>query len=126
MLTQTVHTTSDTAYPVVADPSWYWWVGTAAMCASSVGLLFSGVGLTAKFAKATKIINRMPKLKAAVAKLGGLRATLSAMANWARKFGKVNAATRAKLQVVAAFGLNMILDALGIGSCVGLVREMRK
>ena len=126
VLTQTVHTTSDTAYPVVADPSWYWWVGTAAMCASSVGLLFSGVGLTAKFAKATKIINRMPKLKAAVAKLGGLRATLSAMDNWARKFGKVNAATRAKLQVVAAFGLNMILDALGIGSCVGLVREMRK
>lgn len=126
VLTQTVHTTSDTAYPVIADPSWWWWAGTAAACSWSVGSLFSAFGLTAKFARAAKILNRMPKLKAAVANLGGLRSTLSAMANFARKFGKVSAGTRARLAAVGKFGLDQVLGVLGIGACINLVQEMRR
>ena len=48
------------------------------------------------------------------------------MANFARKFGKVSAGTRARLAAVGKFGLDQVLGVLGIGACINLVQEMRR
>lgn len=124
-IVQHIETNGQTAFPVVADPSFTWWIGTAASCAANIAILFIAVGWAAKLARATKILNRIPKLKTAVNALGGIKGSLKAIAGWVRSFGRVSQSQKAKLAAIASLGFQQLLDALGIGSCWSIVRELR-
>ncbi|MFT4158219.1 MAG: hypothetical protein QM630_09910 [Microbacterium sp.] len=95
---QVAETTADTAFPVVADPDFWWWAGTVVGCAAEVSaFVVAWAKLPTIFAKATKIINARAKL---------------------------SAAQRSAVTATVAFGASMLTDLLGIGTCASLVRAL--
>lgn len=129
-LVQVVETSSDTAFPVTADPSLWWWAWTATQCVANVVALFAAVGWVAKLARVQKIINSSQKLSAAVAKIGGLKAVLSQMKSAAAGIAKgsvhryLSPTSVASLSGVVSVLGQWLSDYLGIGTCVSLIRQV--
>ncbi|WP_029068491.1 hypothetical protein [Jonesia quinghaiensis] len=67
-LIQKIATTEDTAYPVIADPSWTWWVKKGAACASGV-LAMATFGYARVSVSIAKLVVQMKKASSA-SKLG--------------------------------------------------------
>ncbi|NKG21831.1 hypothetical protein [Paeniglutamicibacter terrestris] len=128
-IVQTIDTAGAT-FPVVADPSAWWWARSTATCIAQVGLLFAPGAAAAKVAKAmTKaqsIINKSAKLKKAVNALGGLKPALSKVVQFVKNKNKLTASQRANVLRMINFGVTMLDDALGIGSCVSIIKEIAK
>jgi hypothetical protein len=131
-ITQVVDT-AGAVFPVVSDPSAWWWVSTSAMCVVDLAPFFLPT-VAAKAArllvKAKTIINRSARLRSAIAHLGGLTNALRALKTFIVNRGRGLSADKiASIKAVAAFGLDQLTDALGVGSCSSLVkaivREMR-
>lgn len=124
VLTQVIRTNKETQFPVVADPSVWWWIGTATTCAAQVGaLVVAWAKLPSVIAKAQKIVNSSKNLKAAVDKLGGLKKAIEAIKTYATNKNKLTAAQRNSLKAMGAFGVGMLADIFGIGSCVKLIKQ---
>lgn len=117
-IVQHIETNGQTAFPVVADPSFTWWIGTAASCAANIATLFIAVGWAAKLARATKILNRIPKLKTAVNALGGIKGSLKAIAGWVRSLAVCRSPRRQnwrRLRVLAFSNFSMHLGSATVG-----------
>ncbi|MHA7268864.1 hypothetical protein [Arthrobacter sp. HLT1-20] len=128
-LSQVIETSEQTAFPVTADPSIVWWVWTATTCAANLATLLFGAAQLAKvITKMGNLVNRSVKLSAAVSKLGGAKAFLTAIYKAAKGFvegriGKyLSNSQRLGLAAVGSAGLSLVGDALGIGSCISLVK----
>lgn len=124
------HTDGNYTYPIVADPAWYWWVGTTATCAAQIAPFVTPLA-AAKAAqlmtKAQKIIDKSAKLKAAVNQLGGLKKALGHIKTYVVNKGKgLTAKQVTAIKAVYTLGLETLADALGIGACYSLVREIVK
>lgn len=121
---QIVETTPSTAFPVTADPSWVWWVGTAASCAAGV---VSFAVAVAKVPGVAARLNALVRSSAALAKavkaLGGAKNTLTTMLNVLRgaKLGR-NAA--ASLRIVENIAGKALLAALGVDGCWALFKRL--
>lgn len=127
-LIQVVNVDADTAYPVVADPAWWWWAATATMCVAQLGgFLFAAAKVAGVVAKISKIIKSSVTLSRLVTKLGGAKATLTAMYNAAKGWtqGKatkyISAQKLADLKTLMSKGKDLLFDVLGVGSCVALL-----
>ncbi|MFC8600129.1 hypothetical protein [Isoptericola sp. NPDC057191] len=124
-LTQQITTTANTAYPVTADPSAWWWVRTSAMCAGQIAIaLVPGAKAARILAKAKNFVNKSAKMRAAVAKLGGVRATLSKVKQYIVNKNKLSAANRKRVKALFGLGFDSVLDFLGFGSCGSIVRQI--
>lgn len=119
--------TTGAVFPVVADPSWVWWVGTIATCVAEVALLFAGgAAVVAKFAKAEKLIKASKTLLAAYNKLGG---KINDVLKWIRKYVKDRSSmTKSQIKAVEGFmvsaGSFIIVGVLGLGGCWDIYREV--
>lgn len=108
----------------MADPSVWWWIGTATTCAAQVGaLVVAWAKLPSVIAKAQKIVNSSKNLKAAVDKLGGLRKAVDAIKTYTANKNKLTAAQRRALVSLGGVGAGMLADVFGIGSCVKLIKQ---
>lgn len=119
--------TTGAVFPVVADPSWVWWVGTIATCVAEVALLFAGgAAVVAKFAKAERLIKASKTLLAAYNKLGG---KINDVLKWIRKYVKDRSSmTKSQIKAVEGFmvsaGSFIIVGVLGLGGCWDIYREV--
>ena len=128
---QLIETDADTAFPVIADPSVVWWIWTSAGCIADLStLIFAAAKLTNAVVKIGNIIKSSAKLSAAVSKLGGAAKVLDTIYKAAKGWvegsvGKYLTSTqRLALSALASSSMNLIGDALGIGSCVSLIRAI--
>jgi hypothetical protein len=126
-LTQVVVTDLNTAFPVTADPTWVWWVGTTALCVVDLGTYVLPGGAAAKVAKGiTKIKSAMTKsaaLKKAVDKLGGMQKALKTALQYMKDKSRLSKANQAYVQQLFKGGGKLLFDAIGLGSCYALVME---
>lgn len=129
-IAQVIETDEDTAFPVTVDPERWWWVGTALTCAADLAsFLFAGAKLLKAVTKINKLTKKSATLTKIVQKLGGAKETLKAIYNFIKGFieGKVgkylSSTKRLLLASLSSTMLNWIGDALGIGSCVSIVKE---
>ncbi|KHK96399.1 hypothetical protein LK09_15655 [Microbacterium mangrovi] len=88
---------------------------------TGASLAVSGKHINAK-RKATKIIHKSVKLAAVVMKLGGLKKAISAVRTHVTQRSKLSKATQAAVEGLAVFGVSVLADLFGIGSCVSLLR----
>ena len=128
-VTQVLETNTDTAFPVSADPTWFWWSWTAATCAAQVTtIIFAAAKCANAITKINSLISKSATMSRMVARLGGVKGTLQAIHNAAKGFvngsiGKYLTSTqRLALASLAWAGLSWIGDALGIGGCVSLIK----
>lgn len=120
---QVIDVDETTAFPVVADPDVWWWIGTAATCAAQVAaLIVAWAKLPTIIAKANKIIKSSSKLTAAVNKLGGLKKAIEAIKQYVANKSKLTSTQRGAVAALGTYGVAMFSDLLGIGSCVALIR----
>jgi hypothetical protein len=132
VLTQVVDTDADTAFPVTADPEWWWWAWTATSCVADLAsFVFAAAKLAKVLIKVSSLIRKSATVARWITKLGGAEKTLKTIYYAAKGFlesGKVGKylshTTVLALSSFAASGLTLLGDALGIGSCVSLVREL--
>lgn len=131
-LTQVFDTNSTTAFPVTADPSWWWWTWTATSCIADIGtFIFAAAKLAKMLLKVSSLVRKSATVAKWVAKLGGAEKTLKAIYYAAKGFfenGRIGKyltnSTVLALSGFASAGLTLLGDALGIGSCVSLIREL--
>jgi hypothetical protein len=97
--------------------------------AGLAAFLFAAAKLAKRMTKLTALMKKSATAKKWVDKLGGAKATLQAMYDAARgwiaskSWTKYLTSTKAlALSAFAASGLTLVGDALGIGSCVSLIR----
>lgn len=130
-LTQVVETSAETAYPVVADPAWYWWVWTGASCAANLAtFVFAAAKLINLAAKLSSIARKSAALTSLVSKLGGSQNLIRKIYYLAKGWAEGNVMkylTRSEylaLTGASSAALSLLGDALGIGSCVSLIRAL--
>ena len=139
---------SKAVFPVAVDPSWWWWVGTAATCAAQVTpfVVSGGVAIVGKVGKVVSRINSLKKhksIKNAIKNSGGVKnfAILvvkntynkihNSMPKYVKKVLKSPFKMSKKQQWVVnstawAFTYQQIADWVGLGSCASLYREIRR
>ncbi|WP_404289217.1 hypothetical protein [Glutamicibacter arilaitensis] len=147
-LTQTVEITADTTFPVVADPSWKWWLEKGAKCLGGVvsigafGYAKISLGiakLVIKMSKASKT-SKLGKAYSAWKKLGTSNSSrfnqmVTQMKSFAqlvvRKGAPSAFATHRKKSTKAAAALTLIKEGttvvagvFGLGSCYDILREV--
>lgn len=131
-LVQVVDPDVDTVFPVTADPAWWWWVWTATSCVADLStFIFAAAKLAKILVKISGIVAKSATVAKWVKKLGGAEQTIKSIYKAAKGFvesgriGKYLSSTEAlALSGFASAGLTLVGDALGIGSCVSLIREM--
>ena len=123
------HKSGNFAYPIVADPDFWWWVSTAALCAVEIAPFitpFLAAKFIAAFAKAGAIVKKSEKLTAAVEKLGGLKSALNTITKFAiNKGAGMSPAVVALIKVAWMIGLQVLFSVLGIGDCGALLLQIR-
>ncbi len=133
----------DAQFPVVADPSFWWYAGKAIGCIASIGALALGAAKLAQIG--AKVFNLLKNAKSGTKlykaltewkKLGStngdrLKALLSAIKAFAGAVGKYGF-SKAKEKIIAAGGKNkagllfiisgaaVVSDVIGISDCVSL------
>ena len=139
--------TKGATYPIAVDPSWWWWVGTATLCAGQLASLFasSGYGLVVKLARLVSKIKKTmnyTSVKTAVILAGGPEAfalvlikqaynTLrNKLPSWLKSkvrapFAIKQVERRAFTLGGWAFGANFFFEAIGLGGCGSLYRALR-
>lgn len=130
-LTQVVETDARTAYPVVADPSWFWWAWTAASCVANLAtIVFVAAKLVNLASRLSSIANRSAALMTLVNKIGGARNLVMGIYDMAKGWAQGNVMkylTRTQYALISGASssvMALIGDWLGIGSCVSLLREI--
>lgn len=119
---------STAVFPVVADPTLWWWASSIALCAIEVApILTPAVAgkVALALAKASSIINKSARLSAAVQKLGGIKSALSSLYKFAASKGAgMSKGMIASVQLVWLAGMELIFNVLGIGDCGALLMQL--
>lgn len=125
-LTQVVDATKDTTFPVTADPAWWWWVATTAHCVISAGLLFYSGAI--KAAKLVQVL-RAGKAGARIAQLVRVYGPriANALVKWVINQNDPvfrDRGLRDTAKYIWSNAFNIVIDILGLGSCVSLLRKL--
>lgn len=147
-LTQTVEITADTTFPVVADPSWKWWLEKGAKCVGGAVALgtFGYAKVSLGIAKmVTKMQNasstsKLGKAWKAWKKLGTSNsARFNTVVNWLKGFARdvvkkgapaafsKHRGKSSKSSAVVTFlreGASVVGGVLGIGSCFDILKRV--
>lgn len=143
-LVQTVETNADTAFPVVADPSWLWWVEKGAKCVGGVialgaaGYAKVSVGIAKLIVKMkqAKATTTLGKAYAAWQKLGSSNSAIftelvkqiKALGNMVVKHGysgiakhKASSTKAAASITLLKEGAGVVAGVFGLGSCYEMI-----
>ncbi|KHK99140.1 hypothetical protein LK09_03775 [Microbacterium mangrovi] len=121
-VSQVIDANSNTAFPVTADPSVLWWIGTSALCVAEIASLAVGAAKVVRaFAKADKIVKSAKAVIKAYRALGG---TMSKVVSLLKKYAKrrsslTSAQIKALETFIRAVGRS-VFNVLGLGSCYSL------
>lgn len=141
---QTVETTADTAFPVVADPSWVWWIEKGAKCVGGV-IALGAAGYAKVSVGIAKLVVKMKQAKATTAlgkaytawkKLGSSNSAIfkelvkqsKALGNMVVKHGRAGigkhkaSSTKAAASVtLLKEGARVVAGVFGLGACYEMI-----
>lgn len=143
-LVQTVETTTDTAFPVVADPSWVWWVEKGAKCVGGVIALGAagyakvsvGIAKLVVQMKAAKATTALGKAYTAWKRLGASNSVIfkelvkqiKALGNMVVKHGysgiakhKASSTKAAASITLLKEGARVVAGVFGLGACYEMI-----
>lgn len=127
-VTQVVDATSDTRFPVTADPSVLWWTKHIIVCGAEVAAILVPGKLAAagaKLAKAALKSAKVREVRTLIKEGGGLAKTIRDIKKYATSKGKALSATgRARVKAIVSRGGAIIADILGLGGCWDIVKEL--
>lgn len=139
VLTQIIEIDGDTQFPVVADPSAWWWTATSVACVASIALTFSPAKVAQIGRSITRFATSAPVIATAVRALGGAAKAVVAVAKhsmnklkaaggnswWAKRLPSypMSTATRNSANRITSWAGNNIWEVMGLGSCGSLIRE---
>ena len=127
-LVQIVETNADTAFPVVADPSVWWWTKNIAICVAQIAtILVPGkiAAVAAKIAKMAKSNKNVRRALDAIDEMGGLKKALGYLKTYIQKKGDgLSAANKRRVEDMLKYGGNMLAEAMGIGTCYTVAKEI--
>ena len=119
-ITQVVDS-STAVFPVVADPTVWWWVATTALCVLAVGSFVVPFGKAAlALVSAQRLITSSATLTRLVGALGGLKSAIAAIGKFISDASKLTKLAQAGIKSLFAFGISILAEILGVGSCLGL------
>lgn len=129
-LIQVVETNQETVFPVVADPSAWWWTKNSTICVAQIAsavLPIKLAAVSAKIAKMAKTNSKFKKIKKAIDQLGGLKKTLGYLRTYIMKKGKgLSKKNKERVENLLKLGGNTLAEMMGIGTCWRIVDEIRK
>ena len=110
-------------YPIVADPSWLWWVGTSLACAAELASIAFGAAKVIKaFAQSEKIIQASKTMISAYKTLGN---SMSKVIELVKKYIKNKTSlTKAQINALETLSksvLSVAFNIIGLGSCYNMV-----
>jgi hypothetical protein len=119
---QVIDTDSTTTFPVVADPSVLWWIGTSALCAAEIGsLAFGAAKVVRAFAKADKIVKSARAVVRAYKALGGrMDKVISLLKKYIKRKSSLTKAQVSALETFIRSIGRSVFNVLGLGSCYSL------
>ena len=114
-------------FPVIADPSVVWWIGTALVCAATVVALAIPVGKALlAMTKVAAFVKNSAGLTRVIDALGGLKKAIAKIGILAKNKASLSKTDVVLLAALVGFGLKQIVDILGIGDCFALVSAIGK
>lgn len=145
-IVQTVVTTAETAFPVVADPSWTWWVKKAVSCVAGAATLIAagyakiavGIAKLVVKMKAAKTTSSLGKAYAAWKKLGSsnsaifkeLTKQIKALGSLVIKHGysgiakhKASSTKAAAVHTLFRQGWTTVVAVFGLEACLEMIAE---
>ena len=120
---QTVDTSEVTAFPVVADPDFWWIAANSVGCLAEIaGLSLASAKVVAAFAKADKIIRAATKLGQYYDKLGGkMSNVIGLFKKWVNNKGSLTRKQLSALEGLIREGAKIVFNVVGLGTCYNLV-----
>ncbi|MDR1186617.1 MAG: hypothetical protein LBK95_04060 [Bifidobacteriaceae bacterium] len=124
-LKQVIDVDEETAFPVVADPSWLWWVGTSVACLAELGAIaFAAAKVVNAFAKAEKVIKASKAMIKAYNDLGGkMSKVIDLVKKYIKKKTSLTKKQIASLETLSKSALSVAFNIIGLGSCYNLVMK---
>lgn len=124
-VTQTIETSSDTAFPVVADPDFWWIVANSAGCLAEVAALsLAAAKVVQAFAKADRIIRAAKALGKYYDALGGsMDKVIGALKKWINNKGSLTRVQMNALEGLVREGGKIVFNVIGLGTCYSLITQ---
>lgn len=121
---QVVDTSAVTAFPVVADPDFWWIVANSAGCLAEIaGLSLVGAKVVQVFAKADKVIRAAAALGKYYDVLGGkVDKVIGVFKKWINNKKSLTRRQLTALEGLMREGAKLFFNAVGLGTCYNLVR----
>lgn len=118
---------SDAQFPVVADPSLWWYVGTSALCAAEIAsLAVGGAKVIAAFAKADRIIKAAKTVSKYYKALGGsVKKVVDKLKKYIKKHSSLTKRQRVAMKRFLSSIFSTIANLIGLGSCYALYAAAR-
>ncbi|MFC8598639.1 hypothetical protein [Isoptericola sp. NPDC057191] len=127
-ITQQIDTAGAT-FPVVADPSAWWWTKNVAVCAAQVASVIvpgKAVAVAAKLARAAAKSVKVRQAQAIIKKLGGFVSAMKKVATYVKTKGKgLSPTNRRRVENLLGQGSAVISEILGLGGCYRIFVELR-
>lgn len=121
---QVVDTSAVTAYPVVADPDFWWIVTNSAGCLAEIaGLSLVGAKAVQVFAKADRIVRAAAALGKYYDALGGkIDKVIGIFKKWINNKASLTRKQLTALEGLIREGAKIFFNAVGLGTCYSLVK----
>lgn len=118
---------SDAQFPVVADPSLWWFVGTSALCAAEIAsLAVGGVKVISAFAKADRIIKAAKTVSKYYKALGGtVKKVVDKLKKYIKKHSSLTKRQRVAMKRFLSSIFSTVANLIGLGSCYALYAAAR-
>ncbi len=118
--------TSRATFPVVADPSAWWWATHVAGCLGELALLAAGgAKVISAFAKAEKIVKAAKTLYSAYKTLGGKwDAVVEKFVKYVKNKKDLTKKQAKAVETMIKNGSTVIVNLLGLGTCKDLIMEL--
>ncbi|WP_165399841.1 hypothetical protein [Xylanimonas ulmi] len=126
-ITQHVDTTG-AVFPVVSDPSAWWWTKHITVCVAQVASIVvpgKAVAIAAKLASLAAKSEKARKAKAAIDSLGGFTEAMKKVATYIKTKGSgLSKTNKERVQNLLSQGSAIIVDVLGLGGCWEIYKEV--
>lgn len=122
---QVVEPDASTAFPVIADPDFWWIVTQSAGCLAEVAALsLAAAKVVQAFAKADRIIRAAKALGRYYDALGGkMDLVIGVLKKWINNRGSLTRAQMSAIEGLVREGGKVIFNVIGLGTCYSLVAQ---
>lgn len=122
---QVVQPDADTAFPVIADPDFWWIVAQSAGCLAEIAALsLAAAKVVQAFAKADRIIRAAKALGRYYDALGGkMDLVIGVLKKWINNRGSLTRVQMSAIEGLVREGGKIIFNVIGLGTCYSLVTQ---